>query len=488
MKQIKTYNDANQVIYHLDALPKLMSFQYVTDYSSYPYWLLVRFSLLEILIDVLGFGSPQAKTKVVSIKQLPFWFGNIFKYRTKKRRQNTDVLFVTPAGGSAVENNKSYNLYHDDYCQYLNETLSLNAIIIETAGFNLFYPRKNIGYARSLSWDMLICKLKQKLFAKRQSEIDSQFIQLIEGELSKVLSPINTEKVRAKLEAMLQYMIRNIHAKESMWSNLFKKYRPRYIVSQDLTYCGSNMPLTVVAKKMGITVVEDQHGCFDVDHVAYHYPNLNNGKYQQYFPDYLWVYGDYWYDSCQSYSPKIVMGNPYFSSHVEKTKDVKQDYDCLVISDALRPSLTEQIVKDMASQFTNILFRPHPRELSELNERYAKLIQLPNLDVSRQQNVYDEIAKVKYVFIIGVYFSTVGYEALALGKEVYVVANGKQEIICYPDQYAMTHIISIDDIKQKIIKQSVLNKDFSSQFYALNWQHNLSSFFKDQGLVSGSNH
>ena len=200
---------------------------------------------------------------------------------------------------------------------------------------------------------------------------------------------------------------------------LFKVVNPRVVIVNCGSYGGDMAVVCYVAKKMGIKVVEPQHGS-TYHNWAYEVSEsvANSEEYKKYIPDVFFAFGDYWLSHIKWHYEKISVGYQFLNEYASDSSEKTVTHDFLVISQPLDEYYPgtgkKEFVKELAMLFPElrILFRIHPSE--QLESQKAIYNDSPNIEVVSSSTVlYEDIMRCR--FVIG-WFSTCLFEVLAFNK------------------------------------------------------------------------
>lgn len=177
------------------------------------------------------------------------------------------------------------------------------------------------------------------------------------------------------------------------------------------------------AKKLGIKVIEPQHG---VTYKCAGYQTSGiiaaSKEYMNYLPDTLFTFGDYWKDFVDWKYEMVSVGYQFLNEYKTKIQDKDYTHDYLIISQPMNEKEEREkvnFVKSLSRAFPQkkILYRIHPSENLTYNVEQYK--DFDNIEISNSTTVlYDDIMKCKD--IIG-WFSNCLYESLAFRKVPIIV-------------------------------------------------------------------
>lgn len=232
------------------------------------------------------------------------------------------------------------------------------------------------------------------------------------------------------------------------------------------------------AHDIGAEILEIQHGIIGPDHMGYSFPYNNEIPY---FPDKVYVYGDYWKDIvhfpvCRDNI--ISIGNPYYLREIKKHENIKKkENQILFISSGEYGKNLAEIAIHLLEINHNviIIFKLHPSEFGVWKEKYEIFGNVSgNSNLSnRIEVVEDEIplynlfASSKYIAGVN---STAIFESLFFNP-ILVLFNiaSLENMKILIDKYNVPVLNSAKDLDEYIEHNwNSSNKIDSNYFYKLN--------------------
>jgi hypothetical protein len=201
---------------------------------------------------------------------------------------------------------------------------------------------------------------------------------------------------------------------------VLKRIRPNQVIMA-VAYSDINLPFAEQSKKMGIKVIEQQHGIMGKGHIAYNFLKKQDFNW---FPDEIWVWNGFWAKNSRfpiSEDCIKIKSFPFLDkfkkSQIVKGNDLKQ---IIIISQGPY----SDILIDLALKLNNninrkkyrIVFKPHPSEL-ETNSKNIKLLLEQDISVLKDNNIYS-IFNCSYCQI-GVN-STALFEGIEFGLKTFI--------------------------------------------------------------------
>ena len=461
----------------LNALEKdeeLLKFRF--SYDGILMWPFIRWHVLQSALDkMFSLSSPHPQAKNLSIANiLKYGFmtikNNPYKQDAGKRGI---VIFSTGIVNIKVQNDGYFNRMYDHFASLYPDNTT---IIEDTVGREYLTPRifKNVIYH-----DYILAMASAKgrflpLNRKDESTI-SNFLVFLRRTFPYDLSDQIWEGAR-KILSNASWKMVFLH---QYYIKLFRKLEPKLLVVEDGCY-GSRSYLFKWAKEWGIKTCEMQERKKKKNHPAYNFGDCFLGReFRNYLPEYFLSYGDYWNQQVSLPCDIVTIGNPYLTESVKsKVRDTPQADLCktvLIISGGTVPELILTIVKKLRSGLDprsfRIIFRPHPAEVSLCEARYGIL---KEYDVSFDYgDLYDSL--IRSDFLISAEFSTVLFEALTLGIDVYLLRSDLNEY--YLGETGLFNFFfdtdhAVDQIKSGSGKK-IIDKN---NFWDPNWKDNYRNF------------
>lgn len=244
------------------------------------------------------------------------------------------------------------------------------------------------------------------------------------------------EALRERLKAefgMDMDLLQSIGAQVAMFNAYVKSYgrildrvRPKALVLV-VSYYTNAFALVFAAKKRGIPVVELQHGTIYKYHMGYSYPWAKPDP--AYMPDHYFLFGDFWKKHVPFPVPSgraHVLGYPYFSLRAARAMSkpmAAQERHLLFISQGTIGKELSLFAVEFARKFgarLRIKYKLHGGEYAQWQARYPHLVGHEHIEVidNDREDLYALLLAAEAT--VGVY-STVLYEALGMGKQIFMV-------------------------------------------------------------------
>lgn len=207
--------------------------------------------------------------------------------------------------------------------------------------------------------------------------------------------------------------------------SVLKKVKPK-VLYVECAYSNLHLPFIYGAKKIGIKVVEFQHGVISSRHLGYLFNDTSPKKDP--IPDYICVYGSYARKLLEDMNSGlnielIEYGYPYLN---EKSIEVQNNsrnkkYKYLITTQGSvnykhwRKFIEELLEEDKRGK---ILVKLHPNEINQYKDYYSNLLNNNRVEFTTDKNVY-ECLKLSEIHLSS--FSTCHYEAICCNVDTIVV-------------------------------------------------------------------
>jgi hypothetical protein len=236
-----------------------------------------------------------------------------------------------------------------------------------------------------------------------------------------------------------------------------------------------------VCKEMDIPVVELQHGVIHSGNLEYSYPG---NRPKQTFPDYLFVFGDYWKDAVEFPLPKdriYSVGYPYFESQSERYANRESTERVVFLS---QPTIGDSLY-DFAVEFAEqsdlpVVYKLHPHEYDNWKERYPRLEQSSIRVVCDEPPLYELLAESTVQ--VGVR-TTVLYEGLNFDLDTYIFDDVQIHVSRLADTSYATRISTVEELSRRIATRASNPVDVDKFFKSnaiQNMQDALEDILEDQ--------
>jgi hypothetical protein len=245
------------------------------------------------------------------------------------------------------------------------------------------------------------------------------FVRFVASRLQRTIGVQLTERQKDFLYQALLRRCRSLATELYVYERLYRRLDARLILFEDGFY-GTRGAMIGLAKEMGITTAEMQHGMISAGHEAYNYAPvvLQSEHYRKYAPDYFLVYGQWWGDQIRCPSKIVAIGNPHYEEMKQKCAATHLSKDQVLL---LSNGLTFDTYFEMARQLKKhikpeyrILVRPHPLEKKSVRKRYQG--NTDGIQIDDSDNLYERLSR-SYAVVGEI--STALFEAIGLSDRIF---------------------------------------------------------------------
>lgn len=301
---------------------------------------------------------------------------------------------------------KYVDIYTDEILNQIDE----DKVIV----FESMYNRRHWGKKQKNRFYDDYIDIKTSLNKRlKKVEIPKEAKQVI-NKVEKYIEEV--EKIQIDLQSIINDSLKMFPARMNYYIELFSKIQPKAIF---IVVAYGKPEVVIAAKKLGIKVIEIQHGVAGRYHLGYSYPKCN--RKLEVFPDKIISFGDYWFKNMDipiNEEDIIPYGFPYFNFQKKRYINIKKDpKQILFISQGVIGKRLGGIFKELAKILPDykLVFKLHPGEVSDWKEKYTELVEASSYDNviiedGKKKHLYEYFAESTYV--VGV-FSTAMYEAIS---------------------------------------------------------------------------
>lgn len=387
------------------------------------YWPIVRemiYNDINSISEKIGrahdyFNSKKLKGK---IKDVVVFFRNVIKHKIYPIESREILILSHPR---RIKNGLFYDCPYTDFLRNINRSYYIfeESCISE----HLKPVRTNeIRYTDRINLRFYIEYLFMKLANRyKLKETDKKhIIDVIEKinkefkiELDKNIYVKKTRNELIKFKLLYKY-----------YKKIIMKINPKLII-EVISYERRRKVINSIAKEYGIPTIELQHGTIGKYEIAY---NFLNKRRIHTFPDYLFLFGDFWRDNSRfpiDSNKVISVGWSYFEEKIKEYQDadsVKNNKTILFISQGTIGAELSKIAVELNALMKNsdyrIIYKLHQGEYIRWKTEYPWLID-SNIEVidnsSKDMYYYYSQASIQ----IGVY-STAIFEGLGYGLKTII--------------------------------------------------------------------
>lgn len=458
----------SQIISTLESNEKILSFK---TKDGLPIWFMVRYEVMLAILNQnskLDVASPNVnRSKISRLKTLIFAF---FKSPIFIKKEK--IVFFN-SGITNIKNSKSNKYFNRVTDSFFFRVKSKALLIEDLASGELRIPRVHEQVYPHLSL-IVIAKIFA-YFEKGSRDLDQT--------VSDLIAYIYDELKSSGLEADREILRREIcnglaaYGKNDGFYKIFLKWKkPKVIFLEDASY-GSRLFILLNAKRLGIPVVELQHGFVNEEHIAY---RLGSGiathqLTKLFYPDYFLAYGEFWKESINIPSQIFNIGNPYLNSEMHKIQTSQSQRRILFLSSAVAYKEANRFLLKLVPfaerMKYKIVLRLHPVEISAIESRYRVLIDA-GITISEESNLYVDLSLSE--IIIGE-LSTALFEALGIKNKKKFLFMSSYAKSYFNDKITIPQVTedSIEDIFTRDYSESI-----SNYFWSDNWEEKFDSFIR----------
>lgn len=457
-------------------------FNFRFEFDDILMWPFIRYILYRTLLfkDNDIFNSYKSGKHYNFYDNLSYIKNTIVNSPYKKKLEKYDILMFCSGITNVKRGNNYFNRISDYFAlSYKDETLLIEDSVDRKYRSPRYFP--NICYHDFI---FLIAYIQSKFI-----KINEKDILTIENLLKYLKQRLSNKLKKSDLDAIknsLTYISKKLKIYHRLYNKLFDKFNPKIIFLEDASY-GARSYILKWAKERGVLTAELQHGCISKNHPAYNYSDiiLNSDIYIKYLPDYFLTYGKYWNEQINIPVKKIVIGNPNYLENIKKlnfNKKIKNRKKILVISQWT----VSDIMKKIAIELDNLLdkdkydivFRPHPAELSNIENCYFELLRRDRIKIDTETDIYVSFKDTD--FLIGA-SSTALFEAMGICKSIFVINYPFVDLVIpkdikrFSNSKELAYFIQNDNPEENEIIDT-------NYIWERNWENNYTNFIN--GLLN----
>lgn len=471
--------------YEADTIEELMSYHFSTDEIAL--WPFIRYKLFAMTNNaVTGMRSIEAATDKTAITKLRFYFVSLYKSFLKVRHHYPVVIYSHDAGTAEKRNGKWFNRISDYFSDVYSDTLMLYNI----QGTSVKTPKysRHFGIFNSMGIKVYFKKkLSRCSLSTQDGETIDALLQFLGTSYPFALEEVGLPQLRARLAELAV----TLPMYRTYFDSFLSRVKPSIILWEDASYMTYGF-LTKWCKDAGAAVGELQHGYVGFAHHAYNYhpATCAHEEMRRYMPDYFLTYGDFWNTTIRIPGKSVTIGNPHFAEkvkHLTIQEEIGSPTTMLYISDGMTVDATKAFLLASAASLRDkrvrILFRPHPLEKTYVAERYPEFMAHDVITVCAEGDIYPLLARSTWV--CGT-FSTVVFEAAALGKRVFIVDTPGARM--YISREFGTWIFSPEELVQQLRDTLIAPRMQSPEYYfATDWKERYRTFLQSVGVHEHEN-
>ncbi|MCD8057328.1 MAG: alpha-2,8-polysialyltransferase family protein [Bacteroides fragilis] len=424
------------------------------EYHGLRIWPHLRFHFWsEIKQEKWGLLPSQRSQKPGFPEIIPIGFSWLYHSYFKKQsiREGTDILFYTHPRRIMIDGK-----YECCYTSALRAAFPNSMMVEVPEGYSRLTParEKDIYYLdrikleSNVSWH--IFKTNKKAYQKLKHEI------------ADILNPViayfeSAYEVELDHEKMISLSVQQIYItlkKRPKIINLLNQINPKLII-EVVSYSQYTMTLNEWGKDHGVPTIELQHGVMGSENLPYN--RITRKPFKQ-FPDYVFVYSDFWKKTTRfpiSEDHIKVVGFPYFERMLNKYKSIEQTKAIVFISQGEIGQILSQVAVETYNLLANtgwkIYYKLHPSEFADWRDAYPELAHCPQIEVidTKEIHLYELLARCKVQ--VGV-SSTAIFEGFGFGLSTFIYRGYRSEIFTdLAEQGFVTYVENANSLVDEIL-------------------------------------
>ena len=382
------------------------------DFNPWPY---IRLAILHkySTIDIHKKKSSKNLQKKRNVSK----FINLFKswqryIKNPIINEKIDIVFFTRVSESTdVVDGKRFNRYSDSLKYFFSKNYNIKTLEIsdiESTSNRVVMDK----YITSIDFILKIQQIKYKLYS-RMNKVECFKNNTLENEIEQVFGfKVNVAQDIAYIDFLsLKFM------------KILKSYNPK-LLFLTVFYRPEAMAMSLACHRLGIRVIEYQHGAQNDYHAMYtHWMNVPKNDYEL-IPDVFWMWGSVPKNRIERWSKNtskhqaVIGGNLWLSFNKQRDvkilkldKHYKKDKINILVSLQGDRFFSEFLLECIKNSSENIMwhFRDHPRlPLSDKLKKQITNFENVELNFSTETTLY-ELLKKTDIHITG--YSTVAFEA-----------------------------------------------------------------------------
>lgn len=373
------------------------------------------------------------------------------------------------------------NRYHHNLFDFYAKLFSKNTMLLEETIIELDNLNRDFQYVYYT--DFIKHAVNFYSSNMKVNSVDQYTINLIIDYLKKNLREELDRDLLTTLKNLLEQFSKSIPAFYSLYNLLFRKLKPKLVFIEDACYGYHNAIKLKVLHDLKIKTAEFQHGWIGKKHEGYNYSNfLYHSKiYRDYLPNYLLTFGSYWNNQMKVPVKKVVIGsaNVKYDFYYKKKKNTSMK--TILFAATLEHKSYINLLTKIYSQNKNnfkIIFKLHPLDNEQTIDKYRQFEKHINFEIAYSKSLYDYLYDCDYLITD---FSTVLYEAVAIGKRVLILVNSLSN---YYQEYSLGKAFqTASEFFQLINDENWKNSINGKDLYNQNTKENYTQFLKNLCII-----
>lgn len=363
--------------------------------------------------------------------------------------------------------------YIDIYTDPYADTLPEQSLYISQS----IYADKRIkkpclSYKFIQSTEVLFEKFSKHLITTDDEKLVKNLINFLKARSKGIGAPHLGEPYWHKFELRAIRSIAIAKAQYRFYRFLFRHRKPKILILTSAFY-GSTFGLAHLARDEGITTAEIQHGTVARTMPAYNWANAlcQSATLKHHIVDYFLTYGAFWHDRLQIPAKCHEIGSAWFS---RQSKRYKQSGEAILFCLQNNCNAFIPFIKSVAAHFPqkHIIVRHHP-SYKELFVN-SGIADIKNIIIDHNSDIYKTFSQASIV--IGE-SSTALFEALALGKRVYVLGQSPVTKSIFSG-VPVTYFITPEELLELIAERSTgkITPELQHAFFCPDWKQRYLAF------------
>lgn len=459
--------------------------------DDYRFWVYNRFTIYSEYEKIVngyedsGDSLPSRKVLLRYIKGIYNITKSHIRRRTIRFRKKNEDVYIVKSHPRRILLNGTYKSIYTDL-------IFENSPHVVTYEETDFYTHKQPCYTKNIIYlDELELRsgimyylnkyLLKYRYRKRYVNIQSQLQNAIHelNELSGV--HINYDALTDKI--IKRYYLAKYS--EAYWVKELKSYNVKAVITV-VGYNLHSLALTKEAHKVGLPVIEMQHGTIIESHIAYQY---DDNLACDMLPDYICTFSDFWTPEINikgGGSKLCPIGFEYFNIQKEKFDKLNNNRNNIIILSAKNVSeKLRSIAKQISSLISkhdlsyHIIYKLHPSEFPNAETSYKELYEDRNIDIIKDEvDLYDLFSKS--IIQIG-NNSTALFEGMGFGLKTFFLRSNDSLIDrMVKDNYAQ-YVDETSDLYKLLFDSEACDVVSIAGFM---WPKDAkSNFFKELGQI-----
>lgn len=228
------------------------------------------------------------------------------------------------------------------------------------------------------------------------------------------------------------------------FKRLFKKIKPEYLFFQS-----EPKGMIAAANELGIHTLDLQHGHTNNVDMFYSYPKELDLSHVSSIPKTYLTLGAFWNEILDFPNNKQTLGSSYF--FIEKEENVISKNGIMAVSTMFIHDYLKAEIAALAAHHPAFVFfyKLHSNQAHQIKETKAFFESYPNVQVVYTERSVKEV--MKECFAVAVIQSSVAYQALQMGLQVFIFSRDYYEA-SYDifDEKAVTLVKNWNELSQKL--------------------------------------